>query len=601
MMFAEIPRQQHPPHFNSPIYSPQPQFSTSGHGQFFLGDIQTSLKKSNLLHGRSNQRETSRQAQYALPIQTQRQTEIGGQDVKSASHASRTEMGEHMLRRKTPNGTLSAGYDGTPVEWNTGQHADKHFLITAADAQRYSLHQNAAFTSPSNFDGQIMLTPAELSGASYWQSQSSQPTPRYAFPNDAGTPSQIWLQSSSRQPLDSMLYQIPQTPLSFLHSGGYQQIPHVLQPIWPPTVGLTASNAQGRFGPYWPDGSFEPYRPAALRDGQLPPQFSNVNLNGQLDAYNRQQQIVSDTPYIVPQETNLSAWNGQGFTESRRHSSNTMSSAGSGGVHTYDLSQPLPRQHSDPNASFAHRARAMSARLPRHGSDAAMWSHMPNSGQLAQLALRAPSSPNNPHFRTRVLIWAHRIYINLIQHSRRQNQAKASSEKTQSIFPKPPRQTFQSPRDSCTLQSQNQSVRSEFNKAEQLDANVTSSKQQSRDMVDSSQWNNGIQRSLFHEKHDRGLRLSQPTQNRFQPNASDPRPSSAFTTNYSSTSTPILASPHHAVLEARHALEILDSLCQESNWQWVDGILLGGCLAYGLEQFQAALQWYDRVLTCDPK
>src|SRR5438045_7150251 len=26
---------------------------------------------------------------------------------------------EHMLRRKTPNGTLAAGYDGTPIQWST--------------------------------------------------------------------------------------------------------------------------------------------------------------------------------------------------------------------------------------------------------------------------------------------------------------------------------------------------------------------------------------------------------------------------------------------------------------------------------------------------
>ena len=509
-----------------------------------------------------------------------------------------------MLRRKTPNGTLSAGYDGTPVEWNSRPHADKHFLMPAADAVRYNMRQTNAFTGPNattTFDGQINLTPVERSGSSYWQSQSSQPSPRYGNQNDGTNHSQIWLQSSTRQPLDSMLYQGPQIPLNFAHPGMYQHVPHVVQPMWPPTLGLTASNAQGRFGPYWPDGSFEPYVPAALRDGQLPPQFNNASIAGQVDIYNRQHQTLPDPLYAITPEHERNSWNAQLFAESRRHSSNTLSPAGSGGIRSYDLTPPLPRQQSDPNASFAHRAHAMSARLQRHGSEASMWPQMPNSGQLAQLALRTPSSPSNPHFKTRVLIWAHRIYINLIQHSRRHNQAKATSEKSQSIFPKPPRQSYQPARDGTTLQTQNQPNRSRLVETEPSDTKAANLTAQSNECVESQQWSNSNQRSSFHEKHDKGLRLSQPAQNRFQPNPADSRQSSAYTPAAPSSSTPILASPHHSVLEAKHALEILDSLCQESNWQWVDGILLGGCLAYGLEQFQAALKWYDRVLTCDPK
>ena len=51
--------------------------------------------------------------------------------------------------------------------------------------------------------------------------------------------------------------------------------------------------------------------------------------------------------------------------------------------------------------------------------------------------------------------------------------------------------------------------------------------------------------------------------------------------------------------EAQTALETLDGLCREAGWQWIDGILLGGCLAYGLEQYDVALRWYARVLQCD--
>ena len=116
-----------------------------------------------------------------------------------------------------------------------------------------------------------------------------------------------------------------------------------------------------------------------------------------------------------------------------------------------------------------------------------------------------------------------------------------------------------------------------------------------------SEWSNMSHRSSFHEKHDRGLRLHQSSQHQLADGSNDPSPSLIYGVNNSAPATPLLISPQHAVIEARRALEILDSLCQESNWQWVDGILLGGCLAYGLEQFQSALQWYERVLACDPK
>lgn len=53
--------------------------------------------------------------------------------------------------------------------------------------------------------------------------------------------------------------------------------------------------------------------------------------------------------------------------------------------------------------------------------------------------------------------------------------------------------------------------------------------------------------------------------------------------------------------DARAAIEMLDRLSQESGWEWTDGMLLGGCLAYGLGEFDQALEWYARVLACNPK
>ena len=603
-MFAELPHQQHPHQLHSPIYAPQPNQHSSGHGQFFLHNVQSPLKKSNPLFADDAQRTLPRQAQLALPVQSQGQSDTGGSRTKTASQSLRGDMGEHMLRRKTPNGTLSDGYDGTPVDWNSSNHASKYFLTPANDVARYNLQLGQSFGNPkppSILDSQVMLNQSGNSPNSPWFDPSSQSQPRYRVQNETSIPTQIWLQNASRQPLDSMLYQVPQIPFSYMNSGIYQQVPTVLQPMWPPTIGLTASNAQGRFGPYWPDGSFEPYRPAALRDGQLPPQAGGFNLHVQGDVYHRYQQPPSNIPFIGPPENDLSPWSVQSLKDARRRSGQFLPPDYPGSMQSYEFGSTFPRQQSDPNTSFAHRTRAMSARLQRHGSEASIWPEAPNSGQLAQTAQRMPTSPSNPHFKTRVLIWAHRIYVNLIQHSRRQSQAKSSGEKAHSIFPRPPRQSYSNPRNHSILQSQRQANTGRFKSSSSLDDNLETSAARFESKADFPEWSNTSHRSSFHEKHDRGLRLHQPSQQQPMDGSNDPSPALTYSVNNSAPTTPLLISPQHAIIEAQRALEILDSLCQESNWQWVDGVLLGGCLAYGLEQFQSALQWYERVLACDFK
>ncbi|KAL7943015.1 TPR-like protein [Trichoderma barbatum] len=53
------------------------------------------------------------------------------------------------------------------------------------------------------------------------------------------------------------------------------------------------------------------------------------------------------------------------------------------------------------------------------------------------------------------------------------------------------------------------------------------------------------------------------------------------------------------ILNARNSLDIMKTLCEQSNWKWIDGILLGGCLLYGLSRFDDAVEWFSRVLALD--
>jgi hypothetical protein len=57
----------------------------------------------------------------------------------------------------------------------------------------------------------------------------------------------------------------------------------------------------------------------------------------------------------------------------------------------------------------------------------------------------------------------------------------------------------------------------------------------------------------------------------------------------------------HPVDSAKSSLDVITNLCEQGGWKWVDGILVGGCLNYGLENYDAALDWFSRVLTIDAK
>lgn len=61
------------------------------------------------------------------------------------------------------------------------------------------------------------------------------------------------------------------------------------------------------------------------------------------------------------------------------------------------------------------------------------------------------------------------------------------------------------------------------------------------------------------------------------------------------------AHDHNPGTRAVDALTVISGLCQETDWQWVDGMHLGGCLAYGLGNYSKAQRWYNKVLELDPK
>ena len=64
---------------------------------------------------------------------------------------------------------------------------------------------------------------------------------------------------------------------------------------------------------------------------------------------------------------------------------------------------------------------------------------------------------------------------------------------------------------------------------------------------------------------------------------------------------PLLRDVNSPMLSARSSLDILTNLCEHSGWKWTDGMLLGGCLHYGLEHYEEALEWFKRIISLDER
>ena len=84
---------------------------------------------------------------------------------------------------------------------------------------------------------------------------------------------------------------------------------------------------------------------------------------------------------------------------------------------------------------------------------------------------------------------------------------------------------------------------------------------------------------------------------RFSNVPSTTHPGGPHKVSYLSSAT----SGNTSVQNASSSLNILRSLCEQSDWKWTEGLLLGGCLLYGLELFNEAFEWFSRISALDPR
>ncbi|OJZ92559.1 glycosyltransferase family 41 protein [Aspergillus luchuensis CBS 106.47] len=552
----------------------------------------TSLPRSDFGKG-SFQSVARSRLQYPHPIQRLEVPDATGL-VPSPKSA-----GEHALRRKTPNGTLAAGYDGTPGD-TTLQPASKHLLVSPIDSG-HLVPPHTGFPMETWQQANLDQSSAgkHLNFPPVYRNDSSRTN---AGPAELtqGVNGTSWVRSLNYVPgMDSMLNQsLPMQPSQqrfYWHNGAY--VPTVLPATLQPCVGPTASAGTGPYGPYWPDGVYIPYRPAAFRDVRFdsPTPFAKATNPPALQLFDAGQQAFSRGAISSGSHPDPGlAWNQApaGMVNSelsmknnfpRRHSEHKVAGL-SGGQRTL----PYHTRQPNPTPGFSHQ--------PAHETGAS-WSGPPST-QGPQLGSTASPQATNVEFKEKVLTWAHGVYVDLLAsiHQARRNSISNAAAEGQSqrflkpsIYPKPPRQP------GLDFSSTNALESSRHN-------NYTTGQ------YDHVQRNNTIGNIGQNDtaSFQTGRRYERASLSQFPQAATDVqmldrlRHTGRFT---ASTATARFgAAPLNEgsiTANAVSSLEMLSHLCAESGWEWIDGMLLGGCLAYGLGDYHKAMRWYTRIIARD--
>ena len=600
-MFTDVLRTQHPSQGLAPRYS----YRQDAHRNVLnqpSGPEMVQPRDQSFAEGRRARPNYTQQDQHvAHPVQ--RPLAFSNLTSISSPRPSNKNFAEHMLRRKTPNGTLAAGYDGSPTDLDARPHASKHFLMLNhcnIGSIKHAMDDRKGHTD-------YMLPSRTSQSYAPDLPEARRPSHCVTYPTQLSSKETAFVHGTvayNSQGVDSVLNQ----GAFFQHTPCFadgQHIPTVLQPMWPPCVGPTSSNNTGPYGPYWPDGAFEPYRPAPLRDPRYCQQMEEFSM--------KSTDCATPTGAWVPRDTVNRQYQRheqifKSDQESRRFGQHFLHQSEPIGPHG---PSPLPhgtpsRQPYNEGSSLLHDvAISHKGRMDREGAGGSNPRYS-FSGTSAQCSVQG----SNTQFKDKVLAWAHRIYLNLLAHlnqSRRNEfngQQPVDRHVPSNIYPKPLRQNFLRPAMAMTEDKLNNHDL-KGSRLERVPLNpLTCSglhEVQFTDRTDFAHDNAlGIRQlpSTLDRKQDQSWRppMNNNHFKHFEQRQPPPK--------YSYSEPPFCVRPEceqAPAAAAAKAMEMLGRLCSESGWQWMDGMLLGGCLAYGLGDLARALKWYSKVLDCDPK
>ncbi|EEH11231.1 UDP-N-acetylglucosaminyltransferase [Histoplasma capsulatum G186AR] len=567
-------------------------------------------------HGYADQQQPSamlrQRVQYQRPVQRP-----NDQDQTNVSMVRNGSTAENTLRRKTPNGTLAAGYDGTLGDHSIQRPALKHILVSLDNGQVISPHSALPIES------------WQYKGLEHLPSSQFQNFPqpyKYDVNRSAGLPSAIpqntngtsWIRSLHYPPgIDSMLNQTtPLLPSQRYYMQNGPPIPTVLASSLQSTLGPTASGGVGPYGPYWPDGAYIPYRPAASRDLRYRPSpaFGSVQDNSAGFASLQQpfnRQSLPSTELLTPGFS----WNPlpAQLTQQNPHqlyNSDPVVQQSFPPRHSHQNQlDTFWEQNSDPYRSRSSQNTRLDAPHQRQPQlDNSNWQALPQQKTLQGSTSDIGSRPRNTEFKEKILSWAHSVYVDLLtslHHTRRKNAALGiqdnNARSKPNIYPKPPRQ----PASDFESQSSNADITHHNVQGVTL-PNQQFPRTHSRpmDMMMENQMDGGKQiplrssvvpgNNFMRNYHDDRVHFAQHPNHRL----ADSHGFDNFRTMRRSSGG-IVYGEASVIENATYALDILSSLCLESGWEWIDGMLVGGCLAYGLGDYDKALRWYTRILNKD--
>ncbi|KAM7195282.1 putative UDP-N-acetylglucosamine--peptide N-acetylglucosaminyltransferase SEC [Rhypophila sp. PSN 637] len=461
---------------------------------------------------------------------------------------------EHSLRRKTPSGTIDNGYDGSMAHLASGPPPLKHMILPAS----------------SKIFPTAMAHRASGSSLGGFQ----RPVPAGSWPYSATTPSNKM--EHGVDTLNSAPANLGGWGIGPSNKGldpGATDRTHLLQPMAQHSY-HAVSNLQPMMGPsyqqsltptvYSPAGYGQP---AFLTDGGVSDFRSPIPL---ANGYTAQNAGV-DSAYMPSHSTlHHGLHNAPGLGQPNPFRLPLSS---------YPLDDGFARYGHNPSPYHVphHRLEALSLNSPL--------------GPLAKDAHGEVSSP--AQFKERVLHHAHKMYNDLLfylSHSKKAHHGRGGTNSRHVskmlVYPKPPKTL------STSLSSPKIGQSFPYG-----DATATYSHQLAQKEAAARAYGYGghatdIQ-SLSTVNGNDGVMGSNPA-------------IMAEILHPGQIRSPYPNKPHRAyhemnspLLGAKAALEILTSMCEKSGWKWVDGMLLGGCLHYGLEHYEEALEWFKRIVCLD--
>lgn len=519
---------------------------------------------------------------------------------------------EHMLRRKTPSGTLAAGYDGSPVEWYTRPHASKYFLLPASSAQTPAAHplgHNAGIPS--------LQTQSTYAASRDVQANQSMPTQtsldrihQNAGPIESLQFDSLWSPKCiPAAGFDSVLNQASPYNQQYRLAGEYQT-QTALQPMWPPYLGSTYSQSLAPSGSFWSYGNanVEQYRQHSYQDARFQcqrhpaepaPSPSRLDrLTFKNEGHSRER-LESESVPLAHQENKVSTdrhgilHRPSGFTGgSELHKTRTENDKGNAGLQqgnilAYRSKERNWHERLEPNHQSAQQSST------RFQNFEPVW----NGQSIHQ---RHGDSSGHAHFKEKVLAWAHRIYgalLAAIEHERRNPSREQQSSHIQPSLGPPPRRPYPSWTNG---QYRNLASQNYISRGSQMSSHSTERPQTSGFSTNASTaFRDNTTVGRVERSHQlSGFSNTQTGKNwhsmHLWPNAGSAQASyvPAQFVQDQHQNTPASA--------AMSAIEVLGRLCEESRWSWTEGIILSGCLAYGLGNYDRALELFSKVLQHEP-